>query len=97
MLPLYDRKQSKRETHWQRPGEFDVFTNCNVVSTCHVWYVTQYGHVVSSVIVGEDSAIFGSELPGNDDDDGEDGDDERDQEGGAVFNSSSWLPGRDSK
>lgn len=96
MLPLYDRKQSKRETHWQRPGEFDVFTNCNVVSTCHVWYVTQYGHV-SSVIVGEDSAIFGSELPGNDDDDGEDGDDERDQEGGAVFNSSSWLPGRDSK
>ncbi|KAL1808677.1 hypothetical protein ACET3Z_025667 [Daucus carota] len=48
----------------------------------------------TSVIVGEDSAIFGSELPGNDDDDG---DDERDQEGGAVFNSSSWLPGRDSK
>lgn len=52
----------------------------------------------TSVIVGEDSSIFGSKLPGDDDDDDDDGDDdERDQEGGAVFNSSSWLPGRDSK
>lgn len=51
----------------------------------------------TSVIVGEDSSIFGSKLPGDDDDDDGDDDDERDQEGGAVFNSSSWLPGRDSK
>lgn len=55
--------------------------------------------IIFSVIVGEDSSIFGSKLPGDDDDDDDDDgdDDERDQEGGAVFNSSSWLPGRDSK
>ncbi|XP_027365417.1 nucleolar complex protein 2 homolog isoform X2 [Abrus precatorius] len=45
----------------------------------------------SSVLVGEESSIFGNEISESDEDDAK-----RNEEGAAVF-SSSWLPGNDSK
>lgn len=46
----------------------------------------------SSVVVGEHASIFGNKIPESDEED-----DTRNEEGTAVFNSSSWLPGSDSK
>lgn len=46
----------------------------------------------SSVIVGEDSAVFGKNAPSSDEED----DADRIEKGAAAFNSS-WLPGSDSK
>ncbi|KAI9092574.1 hypothetical protein K1719_027702 [Acacia pycnantha] len=46
----------------------------------------------SSVLVGEESSVFGSKIPESDEDD----DGRRNEEGASVF-SSSWLPGKGSK
>ncbi|EOA32961.1 hypothetical protein CARUB_v10016291mg [Capsella rubella] len=48
--------------------------------------------VESDVIVGENSAVFGKNIPSSDDEDDED----KIEKGAAAFNSS-WLPGSDSK
>ncbi|CAK9166685.1 unnamed protein product [Ilex paraguariensis] len=50
----------------------------------------------SSVLVGEQSSIFGKKIPGIDRDDDADDDDTRNEAGATVF-SSAWLPGRDYK
>ncbi|KAE8037720.1 hypothetical protein FH972_010285 [Carpinus fangiana] len=46
----------------------------------------------SSVLVGEHGSVFGNKIPESDEED-----DTRNEEGAAVFNSSSWLPGSDTK
>ncbi|XP_062172581.1 nucleolar complex-associated protein 2 isoform X2 [Alnus glutinosa] len=46
----------------------------------------------SSVLVGEHASVFGNKIPESDEED-----DTGNEEGAAVFNSSSWLPGSDSK
>lgn len=47
----------------------------------------------SSVIVGEDSAVFGKNAPSSEEEEDEA---DRNEKGAAAF-SSSWLPGSDSK
>lgn len=46
---------------------------------------------LSSVVVGEDSSVFGDEIPASDEEDAG-----KNEDGTAVFNSS-WLPGNNSK
>ena len=57
--------------------------------------LTSQGDVLSSVLVGANSSVFGSKQISENDDDNDD-DDTKNEEGTAAF-SSSWLPGIDSK
>lgn len=87
-------KELSKETNrwWNQSALHSSIIDHLYIFCCMTLTGTNNPFGFSSVIVGENSAVFGKNAPSSDDED----DADRIEKGAAAFNSS-WLPGSDSK